>query len=38
MQNDDIFGSFFDPQDARLDKLGDPLVRLDKVVDWSAFR
>ncbi len=38
MQNDDMFGSFFDPQDARLDKLGDPLVRLDKVVDWSAFR
>jgi len=38
MQSDDIFGSFFDLQDARLDKLGDPLIRLDKVVDWSAFR
>ena len=34
----DLFGSFFDPQDSRLDKLGDPLVRLGEVVDWEAFR
>ena len=34
----DLFGSFFDPQDTRLDKLGDPLARLREVVDWEAFR
>lgn len=34
----DLFGSFFDPQDSRLDKLGDPLARLGEVVDWEAFR
>ena len=34
----DLFGSFFDPQDSRLDKLGDPLARLGAVVDWEAFR
>ena len=34
----DLFGSFFAPQDTRLDKLGDPLARLGEVVDWEAFR
>ena len=34
----DLFGSFFDLQDARLTKLKDPLAQLDKVVDWEAFR
>jgi len=31
---------FFDQEDrlARLEKLGDPLPRLDKIVDWQAFR
>ncbi len=34
----DLFGSFFDLQDARLTKLKDPLVQLGEVVDWAAFR
>ena len=34
----DLFGSFFDLQDARLTKLKDPLAQLDQVVDWEAFR
>ena len=34
----DLFGSFFDLQDARLTKLKDPLAQLDKVVDWESFR
>ncbi len=34
----DLFGSFFDLQDARLTKLKDPLVQLEEVVDWAAFR
>ena len=34
----DLFGSFFDLQDARLTKLKDPLVQLGEVVDWEAFR
>ena len=38
MKTQDIFGSLFDPQDKRLDKLGDPLVRLGDMVDWEAFR
>ena len=31
---------FFDQEDrlARLEKLGDPLRRLDSIVDWQAFR
>ena len=37
-QAQDLFGSFFDPQDSRLDKLGAPLVRLGEVVDWESFR
>ena len=34
----DLFGSFFDLQDARLTKLKDPLAQLGEVVDWEAFR
>ena len=34
----DIFGSLFDPQDIRLDKLGNPLIELDNAVNWEAFR
>jgi len=32
--------SFFDQEDrlAKLEKLGDPLPRLDRIVDWQAFR
>ncbi len=33
----DLSGSFFDLQDARLTKLKDPLVQLGEVVDWEAF-
>ena len=31
---------FFDHEDrlAKLEKLGDPLRRLDSIVDWQAFR
>ena len=31
---------FFDHEDrlAKLEKLGDPLPRLDSIVDWKAFR
>ena len=38
MKNQDLFGSFFDLQDARLTKLKDPLVQLGEVVDWESFR
>lgn len=38
MTTQDLFGSFFDLQDARLTKLKDPLVQLEEVVDWAAFR
>ena len=38
MTNQDLFGSFFDLQDARLTRLKDPLVQLDKAVDWESFR
>ncbi len=34
----DIFGSLFELQDNRLDKLGNPLLALDKTIDWDAFR
>ena len=34
----DLFGSFFDLQDARLTKLKDPLAQLGQVVDWESFR
>ena len=32
--------SFFDQKDrlAQLEKLGDPLPRLDSIVDWNAFK
>jgi hypothetical protein len=32
--------SFFDQEDrlAKLEKLGDPLLRLDSIVDWQTFR
>ena len=31
---------FFDDEDrlSKLEKLGDPLPRLDSIVDWQAFR
>ena len=38
MKTQDLFGSFFDPQDKRLDKLGDPLIQLAEAVDWESFR
>ena len=38
MKTQDLFGSFYDPQDSRLNKLGDPLARLGEVVDWEPFR
>lgn len=34
----DLFGSLFDLQDSRLDRLGNPLVALDRSIDWNAFR
>ena len=34
----DLFGSLFEHQDARLNKLGDPLKALEKTIDWEAFR
>jgi IS5 family transposase len=34
----DIFGSLFDLQDHRLDRLGNPLIELDQNIDWNAFR
>ena len=34
----DLFGSLFALQDRRLDRLGNPLLELDKTIDWSAFR
>jgi transposase, IS5 family len=34
----DLFGSMFELQDNRLDKLGNPLLALDKTIDWDAFR
>lgn len=38
MKTQDLFGSFFDLQDARLTKLKDPLVQLGKAVDCESFR
>ena len=38
MKTQDLFGSFFDPQDKRLAKLGGPLLRLAETVDWEQFR
>lgn len=35
---EDLFGSLFDLQDSRLDRLGNPLVELDRTIDWGAFR
>lgn len=34
----DIFGSLFELQDKRLKQLGNPLLELEKNVDWEAFR
>lgn len=34
----DLFGSLFDLQDNRLDKLGDPLLALDETIKWDRFR
>ena len=34
----DLFGSLFDIQDSRLDKLGDPLIALGECIDWEGFR
>jgi len=38
MMTTDLFGSMFDLQDNRLDKLGNPLLALDKTIDWGSFR
>lgn len=34
---DDLFGSFFEHQDQRIGRLGNPLPELDKNIDWEAF-
>jgi len=34
----DLFGSLFELQDSRLDKLGNPLLALEETIDWNAFR
>ncbi len=34
----DLFGSIFDLQDNRLDKLGNPLLALDETIEWNRFR
>ncbi len=34
----DLFGSLFEFQDKRLDKLGNPLIALDETINWAAFR
>jgi IS5 family transposase len=34
----DLFGSIFDLQDNRLDKLGNPLLALDETIEWDRFR
>jgi len=34
----DIFGSLFDAQDARLKKLGHPLLELKTAINWEDFR
>lgn len=34
----DLFGSLFDLQDKRIDKLGNPLLALDETIDWDRFR
>lgn len=36
--NRDIFDPLFDLQDSRLDRLGNPLVELERTIDWEAFR
>lgn len=36
--NRDIFDPLFDLQDTRLDRLGNPLVELERTIDWEAFR
>ena len=36
-QTQDLFASFFDPQDRRVDKLGDPLLRLAEIVARESF-
>ena len=38
MKTQDLFGSFFNPQDKRLANLGDPLLRLAETVDWEQCR
>jgi len=34
----DLFGSLFDLQDNRLEKLGNPLLALDETIEWAHFR
>jgi IS5 family transposase len=34
----DLFGSLFELQDARLDRLGNPLLELNETIDWAVFR
>ena len=36
--NRDIFDPLFDLQDPRLDRLGNPLVELERTIDWEDFR
>ncbi len=33
----DLFGSLFDLQDSRLKQLGNPLLELEKTIDWESF-
>ena len=34
----DLFGSLFELQDARLDRLGNPLLELNETIHWEVFR
>ncbi len=34
----DLFGSLFELQDSRVDRLGNPLVELNEMIDWDGFR
>ncbi len=34
----DLLGSLFELQDSRVDRLGNPLVELDEMIDWDGFR
>lgn len=34
----DLFGWLFELQDTRIDRLGNPLLELEKTIDWNGFR